>query len=92
MNLSTQQIQKLRRKAHALKPVVWLGQHGLTEAVLEEVQIALEAHELIKVKLAGSERDARRLMAEEMAEKLSAIIVQQIGQICVLYRENPNKK
>ncbi len=92
MILSAQQIHKLRQQAHALKPVVWLGQHGLTEAVLEEINIALEAHELIKVKLAGADREVRDAWAQEIVKSLSAIIVQQIGQICVFYREKEDKK
>ncbi len=92
MILSAQQIHKLRQKAHALKPVVWLGQHGLTETVLEEINIALDAHELIKVKLASSDRELRLAFVQQIIESLSATLVQQIGQIGVFYRKNNDKK
>lgn len=92
MILSAQQIHKLRQQAHALKPVVWLGQHGLSDKVLEEINIALEAHELIKVKLAGADRDMREVWAQQIVHSQSAILVQQIGQIAVFYRKNNDKK
>ena len=92
MILSAQQIHKLRQKAHALKPVVWLGQHGLSEKVLEEINIALDAHELIKVKLAGADRETRDNLAQQIVQSLSATLVQQIGQIAVFYRKNDDKK
>ena len=92
MILSAQQIHKLRQQAHALKPVVWLGLHGLSEKVLEEINIALDAHELIKVKLAGADRETRDNLAQQIVQSLSATLVQQIGQIAVFYRKNDDKK
>ncbi|MBY0377159.1 MAG: YhbY family RNA-binding protein, partial [Gammaproteobacteria bacterium] len=56
------------------------------------INIALEAHELIKVKLAGADREVRNAWAQTIEKSLSAIIVQQIGQICVFYRKNEDKK
>jgi len=55
-NLSNAEKKELRKKAHALKPVVMIGQHGLTDAVLAEIDLALNAHELIKVRVRGSEK------------------------------------
>ncbi len=81
-------LKALKRKAHALKPVIWLGQHGLTDAVLAELEIALHAHELIKAKIVAETRAARLEIAEKMATTSGATLVQLIGQIAILYRKN----
>ncbi|ADG26189.1 TPA: ribosome assembly RNA-binding protein YhbY [Legionella pneumophila subsp. pneumophila] len=80
--------QSLKAKAHHLKPVVLLGAKGLTEAILAETNIALLAHELIKVKINGAEKEDRMQMAEELCEQLHAELVQMIGNTLVLYRKN----
>ncbi len=90
MPLSKQQIRKLRARAHHLKPVVWLGQQGLSDAVMGEVGIALDAHELIKIKLAGMDKTQRQAAATRIAEHSGGEIVQQIGQMLVLYRARPD--
>ena len=90
MSLSNKQIRHLRSLAHHLKPVVWVGQHGLRDSVLEEVEIALEAHELIKVKLAA-EKAERAQMIETIVAATGAVPVQHIGQIAVLFRRNEKK-
>lgn len=83
--------QNLKSKAHALKPVVLLGAKGLTTAVVEEIDVALQAHELIKIKLNGVERDERRLVAESICEQLSAELIQLIGAVIVIYKKNISK-
>ncbi len=90
MSLSQKQIRHLRSLAHHLKPVVWVGQHGLGENVLEEIQIALEAHELIKVKLAA-EKAERIAMIETITTATHCALVQHIGQMAVLFRRNEEK-
>ncbi|HAZ7574084.1 ribosome assembly RNA-binding protein YhbY [Legionella sp. PATHC032] len=80
--------QSLKAKAHHLKPVVLLGAKGLTEAILAETNVALIAHELIKVKINGAEKEDRMQMAEELCEQLDAELVQMIGNTLVLYRKN----
>ncbi|HCW6764880.1 TPA: ribosome assembly RNA-binding protein YhbY [Legionella pneumophila] len=80
--------QSLKAKAHHLKPVVLLGAKGLTEAILAETNIALLAHELIKVKINEAEKEDRMQMAEELCEQLHAELVQMIGNTLVLYRKN----
>lgn len=80
--------QSLKAKAHHLKPVVLLGAKGLTEAILAETNVALLAHELIKVKINGAEKEDRMQMAEELCEQLHAELVQMIGNTLVLYRKN----
>lgn len=79
--------QQLKARAHHLKPVVLLGQHGLTEAVLKEVDIALAAHELIKVKYATLDREERLAAFTSMCESLKADCVQTIGNIAIIYRK-----
>ena len=82
--------KKLRAEAHTLKPVVMIGQSGLTAAVLAEIELALDSHELIKVKI-RAERDDRKLIIEKICTDTGAELIQTIGQIAVLYRLNPNK-
>ena len=91
MSLSKNQIKFLRSKCHDLKPVVMLGQKGLTEAVLKELDIALDHHELIKVKLSMDDRDARKQVIADICEKCQAEEVQSIGKTLSIYRQNKKK-
>ena len=86
-SLNKQEILALRARAHHLSPVVMVGQHGLTEAVIRETETALRAHELIKVRVLGDERDERLLIGEELCAATGAQLVQHIGKLLVLYRE-----
>lgn len=90
MPLSNAQIRHLRGLGHHLKPVVWIGQHGLRDSVLDEIGLALDSHELIKVKIAA-ERDQREAISTEVCSATGAVLVQSIGQIVVLFRRNPRK-
>jgi RNA-binding protein len=83
--------QSLKAQAHHLKPVVLLGAKGLTEAVIAETNIALLAHELIKVKINGAEKEDRILMANELCQQLEAELVQLIGSTAIIYRKNKEK-
>ncbi|TNF69964.1 MAG: ribosome assembly RNA-binding protein YhbY [Gammaproteobacteria bacterium] len=91
MILTPKQRQELKAKAHHLDAIIWIGDKGLTENVLLEIDQALEHHELIKVKIAA-ERDDRKLIATEITGKLHCQLVQQIGRIVVLYRKRKEKK
>jgi len=82
--------KKLRAEAHTLKPVVMIGQSGLTGAVLAEIEQALDSHELIKVKI-RAEREERKLISEKICVDTGAELIQTIGQIAVIYRLNPDK-
>jgi RNA-binding protein len=82
--------KKLRAEAHTLKPVVMIGQSGLTVPVLAEIEQALDSHELIKVKI-RAERDERKLISEKICDDTGAELIQAIGQIAVIYRLNPDK-
>lgn len=90
--LNPEQKQYLRRLGHDLKPVVRTGSAGLTDAVMAEVEIALDHHELIKVKLVTGDRDQRHAFARSICERANAALVQSVGQIILLYRANPKKK
>lgn len=90
MNLSDTQKRHLRGLGHHLKPVVWVGQHGLTEAVLGEIGQALDAHELIKVKIAA-EREERREIAAAICRQTGAVAVHSIGQMLIIFRRNAKK-
>jgi len=86
--LTKQQIKSLKAHTHALKPVVRLGQHGLTDAVIKELEIALDHHELVKVKVAAEDREARDSLFTALCTKTNSHLVQQIGSVVVMYRRN----
>ena len=79
----------LRARAHALHPVVMIGEAGLTPAVLKEVDIALKSHELIKIRVLGDDRDRRASLIGEICSALDAAPVQSIGKILVVFRPRP---
>lgn len=85
--MTPQQRKKLKAAAHHLKPVVSLGQNGLTEAVGQEVEVALNAHELIKIKI-PAEREERAQIAEQIAADHQAELIGMIGHIGIFYRES----
>ena len=89
-NLSNIEKKALRKKTHSLKPVVMIGQHGLTDAVLAEIDVALNAHELIKVRIRGADKIKRTGLYEQMEKQLNAEVVDQIGFIAVLHRPESN--
>ena len=91
MPLSNNQLKHLRNLAHHLKPIVTVGQHGVTENVLNELEIALNHHELVKIKIAGEDRDERKAMIQMLIEKTAADMVQAIGKTLTLFRLNPKK-
>jgi RNA-binding protein len=82
--------KKLKAQAHGLKPVIIVGQAGLTDAVLAEIEIALNTHELIKIKI-RAERDDRKQISEKICVSTGAELIQSIGQVTVIYRLNPKK-
>ncbi|WP_273404470.1 ribosome assembly RNA-binding protein YhbY [Actinobacillus porcinus] len=92
MTLSTKQKQYLKGLAHHLNPVVMLGGNGLTEGVLAEIDNALSHHELIKVKVAGADRETKQLIIDAIIRETQAETVQTIGHVVVLYRESEEKK
>lgn len=90
-HLSPTQKRYLRGLAHALKPVVLVGGKGVTEALVAETVQALAIHELIKVKVAADDREARDLAITALSEGSDATLVTRIGHIAVLYRPRADK-
>lgn len=80
--------KSLKAQAHHLKPVVLLGAKGLTDPVVAETDIALKAHELIKVKINGAEKEDRIEMAHTLCQRLAAELIQMIGNTAIIYRKN----
>ncbi|MGV8899644.1 MAG: YhbY family RNA-binding protein [Burkholderiaceae bacterium] len=76
----------LRSEAHALNPIVMIGEAGLTPAVLKEIDAGLTVHGLIKVRVFGDDREARIAMYDTICENLKAAPVQHIGKLLVVYR------
>ena len=91
MILSRDERLRLKSESHHLDPVVLLGANGLTEAVLKEIDRALTAHQLVKVRTAPSERHEREQMFAEVAEQLGAARIQLIGRLMVLFRPAPEE-
>lgn len=89
--LSASQKRYLRGFAHDLKPVILVGQKGITPALLQELEVALAHHELIKVKLAGDDRESRAEAIEQIRTQSGADLVQSIGRTASFYRRNPKR-
>ncbi|HUD24442.1 MAG TPA: YhbY family RNA-binding protein [Burkholderiaceae bacterium] len=91
LTLSRDQRLRLKSDSHHLEPVVLLGANGLTEAVLHEIDRALSAHQLVKVRLPASPRPQREQLFAEAAAHLGAARIQLIGRLMVLFRPNPDE-
>lgn len=83
--------RELKARAHALKPVVWIGTAGLSDNVVNELDQRLKSHELIKIKVASNDWEIRNTLLEEICTRLSAAPVQHIGKMLVIYRPEPEK-
>lgn len=94
MSLSAEQRREFRAIAHNLKPVVIIGDNGLSEGLQGELERALNDHELIKVKVANPDREARQAAIQAVCETSGAELVQTIGKIAVILRraKQPNPK
>ena len=90
MSLTTRQKKFLRGLTHQLQPVVIVGDKGLTENVMKEIEIALEHHELVKVRL-RTECNKRADWAERIETECAAEMVHSIGQVACFFRRNPDK-
>ena len=86
MTLSNKQKQYLKGLAHPLKPIVQLGNNGLTVSVIAEIENALAHHELIKVKIPSDDRDEKALIMDAIVGETKALKVQNIGHTLVLYK------
>lgn len=86
MELTPRERAALRAAAHPLKPVVLIGDNGLTEAVLKEIDLNLSAHELIKVRAGTADRETRDALLKQICETLSCAAVHHLGKMLILYR------
>jgi RNA-binding protein len=86
--LTSAERKALKAKAHKLDPVVQIGSKGLTDEVIAEIDRALRAHELIKVRAATLDRDQRDEAFVSICQKTNAEQVQQVGKVCVIFRKN----
>ncbi len=90
--LTEYQKRYLNRLAHPLKPIVSIGQQGITDGVIGELGAALDAHELVKLKIYNNDRNERQRLMHQAAAQSKAEIVGSIGHVAILYRSNPRKK
>lgn len=86
VTLTARERAHLKARAHALEPVVHVGHGGVTEAVVAEIERALTAHELIKVRAGAADRAARAALAEEICARTDATLVQSVGKVMALWR------
>lgn len=92
--MTTSETQKrwLKKQVHHLKPVVTVGQAGLTEPVLVEIELALNHHELLKVKVNAGDRELRDAQVAEIARRTQSDLINRIGNTAAFFRANPKKK
>ena len=88
MKITKTQQKFLRNKVHHLKPVIWIGQNGLTENVAAEIETALDHHELIKIKLRVGDKALRNKTIEDICRATNSLNSQSIGNIVSIYRRN----
>jgi RNA-binding protein len=89
VTLTARERSHLKGRGHALEPIVQVGQIGLSDAVVVELERALTAHELIKVKINGADREARRAIVDAICARTEAVAVQQVGKVALLWRPAP---
>lgn len=92
MALSNEQKKHLRAIGHDLHPIVTIAGNGLTEGVIDELNRALDDHELIKIKVSVGDREVKKQVIEEVLHTSGAELVQQIGNVALLLRRNPKAK
>ena len=87
MSLTEIQKKELRGRGHGLKPVVSIGNSGLSKAVLRELELSLEHHDLMKIKIGGAEREKRKEIIEQICTTFNTELVQAIGHIALVYHK-----
>ena len=86
--LSNNQKKYLRGIAHGLNPMIMIGANGITENLMTELESTLEHHELLKIKIANDDREERKAFIQQIVDETGSLLVQTIGKICVIYRQN----
>ena len=89
MSLTEKTKRDLRGRGHAMKPVVSTGNAGLSKAVLREIALSLEHHELMKIRIGAVDREQRKAIISEICDSCESELVQAIGHIALIYREKP---
>ena len=82
---------QLKAEAHHLKPVILLGNQGLTDSVQQEIDNALSAHQLIKIKIPVSDKDERNKIIDEICNQQQSVHIDTVGHIAIIWRKNPDK-
>ncbi len=91
MNLSESQKKFLRGLGHQLKPVVTVGDAGLSNSVMQEFDSTISHHELIKVRVRAGSRESRDTLIDELCRTGASNLVQRIGNVALIFRANPDK-
>lgn len=91
LTLTPRERTQLKARAHHLKPIVRVGQAGLSEAFIAELERALTDHELIKVRIDGDDRQVRDAAANEICARTGSALVQRVGKVLVLWRPKPDE-
>ena len=92
MDFSEAQKKHLRGLGHGLKPLIMVGEAGLTESLYAEFDTTLTHHELLKVSVRVGDRKARGAIIEDLCQRSGATLIQRVGKMALMYRENPDKK
>jgi RNA-binding protein len=90
--VTTKERARLKARAHSLEPIVQIGNAGVTATLIKEIDRALTAHELIKVKVSAPDREAREELCTDIAARTDAAAVQRVGNVLVLWRPKPEEK
>jgi len=91
MPITQKQKRHLKKLVHHLKPVVMVGQHGLSDNIHNEIDIALGFHELIKIRVHAGEKEERQQLIDEILTRSGAELIHTIGHVVALFRRNPEK-
>lgn len=91
MELNTKQIKQLKSLGHQLSPIVAVGQQGMKETINTELALALDFHQLVKVKVGLGDRDQRNELIDTLTKHHKAELIQRIGNIALLYKRNSEK-
>ena len=90
--LTTRERARLKARAHALEPILQVGKTGVQDAVVAELDRALTAHELVKLKIYEPDREAREAIAVTLADRTASALVQRVGKVVVLWRPRPEEE
>ncbi len=89
LTIDNSTLKLLKSIGHQLRPVVMLGNNGLTQSILDEIERALTDHELIKIKLPAGSKEERLKVANEITESTNSELIQSVGRMALIFRKNP---